>query len=44
MMVEEIEDKDKSPHKNADETNKEAQDTCLAFDDDLDLDINNIEI
>jgi hypothetical protein len=32
-MVEE--DKDESPHENIDETDKEAQDTCPAFDDDL---------
>jgi hypothetical protein len=33
MMVEE--DEDESPHVNTDETDEEAQDTCLAFDDDL---------
>jgi hypothetical protein len=32
MMVEE--DKDESPHVNTDETDEEAQNTCLAFDDD----------
>jgi hypothetical protein len=32
-MVEE--DKDESPHVNADETDEEAQDTCPALDDDI---------
>jgi hypothetical protein len=41
-MVEE--DKDGSPHVNADETDEEAQDTCPALDDDLDSDINDITI
>jgi hypothetical protein len=41
-MVEE--DKDKSPHVNADETDEEAQGTCPALDDDLDSDIDNITI
>jgi hypothetical protein len=30
------EDKDESPHVNTEETDEEAQDLCLAFDDDLD--------
>jgi hypothetical protein len=41
-MVEE--DEDESPHVNTDETDEEAQDTCLALDDDLDSDIDNITI
>jgi hypothetical protein len=36
-MVEE--DKDESPHMDTDETDEEAQDTGLAFDDDLDSDV-----
>jgi hypothetical protein len=42
MMVEE--DEDESPHVNVGETDKEAQDTSPAFDDDLDSDIDNITI
>jgi hypothetical protein len=42
MMVEE--DKDKSPHVNTDETDEEAQDTCLIFDDDLDSEVNDFTI
>jgi hypothetical protein len=41
-MVEE--DEDESPHVNTDETDEEAQDTCLAFDVDLDSDIDDITI
>jgi hypothetical protein len=41
-MVEE--DKDESPHVNADETDEEAQDTCPALDDDLDHDVDDITI
>jgi hypothetical protein len=41
-MVEE--DEDESPHVNADETDEEAQDTCLALDDDLDSDIDDVTI
>jgi hypothetical protein len=41
-MVEE--DEDESPHVNADETDEEAQDTCLASDDDLDSDFDDITI
>jgi hypothetical protein len=41
-MVEE--DEDESPHVNTDETDEEAQDTCLALDDDLDSDVNDITI
>jgi hypothetical protein len=43
-MVEE--DEDEFPHVNADETDEEAQDTCPALDDDLDLDsdVDNIAI
>jgi hypothetical protein len=37
MMVEE--DKDESPHVNTDDTDEEAQDTGLAFDNDLDSDV-----
>jgi hypothetical protein len=39
-MVEE--DKDESPHVNADETDEEAQDTCPALDDDLDSDVDDV--
>jgi hypothetical protein len=42
MMVEE--DEDESPHVNVDETDEEAQDTCLALDDDFDSDVNDITI
>jgi hypothetical protein len=41
-MVEE--DEDESPHVNTDETNEEAQDTCLALDDDLDSEVDDITI
>jgi hypothetical protein len=41
-MVEE--DKDESPHVNADETDEEAQDTCPALDDDLDSDVDDVTI
>jgi hypothetical protein len=41
-MVEE--DKDESPHVNTDETDEEVQDTCPAFDDDLDSEINDFTI
>jgi hypothetical protein len=41
MMVEE--DKNESPHVNTDETDEEAQDTCLAIDNDLD-EVNNFTI
>jgi hypothetical protein len=41
-MVEE--DEDESPHVNMDETDEEAQDTCPAFDDDLDSDVDDITI
>jgi hypothetical protein len=41
-MVEE--DKDESPHVDADETEEEAQDTCPALDGDLDSDIDDIII
>jgi hypothetical protein len=39
-MVEE--DEDESPHVNVDETDEEVQDTCLALDDNLDSDVNDI--
>jgi hypothetical protein len=42
MMVEE--DEDESPHVNMDETDEEAQDTCLAFDDDLDSEVDDFAI
>jgi hypothetical protein len=42
MMVEE--DEDKSPHVNMDETDKEVQDTCPAFDDDLDSEVDDFTI
>jgi hypothetical protein len=42
MMVEE--DKDESPHVNTDRTDEEVQDTCPAFDDDLDSEVDNFAI
>jgi hypothetical protein len=41
-MVEE--DEDESPHVNTDETAEEAQDTCPAFDDGLDSEVDNFTI
>jgi hypothetical protein len=41
-MVEE--DEDESPHVNVVETDEEAQDTCLALDNDLDSDVDDITI
>jgi hypothetical protein len=41
-MVEE--DKNESPHVNTDETDEEAQDTCPAFDDDLDSKVDDFTI
>jgi hypothetical protein len=41
-MVEE--NKDESPHVNLDETDEKVQDTCLALDDDLDSDVDDITI
>jgi hypothetical protein len=41
-MVEE--DEDESPHVNTDETDEEVQDTCPAFDDDLDSEVNDFTI
>jgi hypothetical protein len=41
-MVEE--DEDESSHVNADETDEEAQDTCLALDDDPDSDVDDVAI
>jgi hypothetical protein len=41
-MVEE--DEDKSPHVDMDETDEEVQDTCLAPDDDLNSDVNDVTI
>jgi predicted aspartyl protease len=38
------EDKDESPHMGTDETDEEAQDTGLAFDDDLDNDVVDVTI
>jgi hypothetical protein len=38
-IVEEV-DEDESPHMNTDETDEGAQDTCPAFDDDLDSEVN----
>jgi hypothetical protein len=38
------EDKDESPQVNTDETDEEAQDTCPAFDDDLDGEVDNFTI
>jgi hypothetical protein len=37
-------DEGKSPHVNMDETDEEAQDTCLAVDDDLDSEVDNFTI
>jgi hypothetical protein len=37
------EDEDESPHVNMDETDEEAQDTCLALDDDLDSDVDDLD-
>jgi hypothetical protein len=42
IMVEE--DKDESPHTNMDETDEEVWDTCLAFDDDLDSEVDDFTI
>jgi hypothetical protein len=42
MMIEE--DEDESPHKHTDKTDEEAQDMCLAFDDDLDSEVNDFTI
>jgi hypothetical protein len=42
-IVEEV-DEDESPHMNTDETDGEAQDTCPAFDDDLDSEVNDFII
>jgi hypothetical protein len=38
------EDRDESPHVNMEETDEEAQDLCLAFDDDLDSEVNDFTI
>jgi hypothetical protein len=38
------EDEDESPHVNTDKTHEEVQDTCLAFDDDLDSEVNDFTI
>jgi hypothetical protein len=43
MMVEEV-DEDESPHLNMEETDEGVQDTCLAFDNDLDSEVNNFTI
>jgi hypothetical protein len=42
--VEEICNQNESPHKTTGETDEEVQDTSLAFDDNLNCDVNNIEI
>jgi hypothetical protein len=42
-IVEEV-DEDESPHINTDETDEEAQDTCPAFDDDLDSEVDDFTI
>jgi hypothetical protein len=42
-IVEEV-DEDESPHMNMDETDEEAQDTCPAFDDDLDSEVDDFII
>jgi hypothetical protein len=38
------EDEDESPHVNTEETDEEVQDLCLAFDDDLDSEVDNFTI
>jgi hypothetical protein len=38
------EDEDESPHVNVDESDEEAQDICLAFDNDLDSEVHNFTI
>jgi hypothetical protein len=38
------EDEDESPHVNTEETDEEVQDACLAFDDDLDSEVNDFTI
>jgi predicted aspartyl protease len=43
MMVEEV-DEDESPHMNTDETDEGVQDTSLAFDDDLDGEVDDFTI
>jgi hypothetical protein len=43
MMVKEI-DEDESPHMNTDETDEGAQDTCPAFDDNLDSEVDDFTI
>jgi hypothetical protein len=43
MIVEEV-DEDDSPHMNTDETDEGAQDTCPAFDDDLDSEVDDFTI
>jgi hypothetical protein len=42
-IVEEV-DEDESSHMNKDETDEEVQDTCLAFDDDLDSEVDDFTI
>jgi hypothetical protein len=42
-ILEEV-DEDESPHMNTDETDERAQDTCPAFDDDLDSEVNDFTI
>jgi hypothetical protein len=43
MIVEEV-DEDESPHMNTDETDEGVQDTCLAFDNDLDSEVDDFTI
>jgi hypothetical protein len=43
-MIEELDDQDEVPHVNVNETEEDVQDECLAFDDNLDFDTDNIEI
>jgi hypothetical protein len=38
------EDEDESPHVNTEETDEEVQDLCLAFDDNLDSEVNDFTI
>jgi hypothetical protein len=42
--VKDVDDQDESTHKNTGEAEEEAQDIDLVFDDNLDLDVDNIEI
>jgi hypothetical protein len=43
-LIKDLDDQDKSTHKNTGETDEEVQDLGPAFDNDLDLDVDDIEI